>query len=60
MAVCEAQGLLVTSNTEDNTVSVYKLSRDIADGNDGLVLVSTLGGASSPLPMQFKFRAVSG
>jgi hypothetical protein len=64
MAVCPTLGLLVTSNTGDNTLSVFALPRTIgagagagAGGGAGcdLARVCTLGGAGSPAPMQFKF-----
>ncbi len=57
MAVCPTLGLLVTSN-RNNTLSVFALPRSIGAGagaGAGLALVCTLGGASSPAPMQFKF-----
>ncbi len=60
MAACPALGLLVTSNREDNSLSVFALPRSSGAGagagaGAGLALVCTLGGASSPAPMQFKF-----
>ncbi len=60
MAACPALGLLVTSNHNDNTLSVFALPRISGAGAGagagvGLALVCTLGGASSPAPMQFKF-----
>jgi hypothetical protein len=56
MAACPALGLLVTSNTKDNTLSVFALPHSSGAGaGAGLALVCTLGGASSPAPMQFKF-----
>ena len=58
MAACPALGLLVTSNTDYNTLSVFALPRSSGAGagaGAGLALVCTLGGASSPAPMQFKF-----
>jgi hypothetical protein len=60
MAACPALGLLVTSNHNDNTLSVFALPRSSGAGagagaGAGLALVCTLGGASSPAPMQFKF-----
>jgi hypothetical protein len=51
MAVCPNLGLLVTSNTSDNTLSVFTLPRSIGAGagvGASLALVCTLGGASSP------------
>jgi hypothetical protein len=61
MAACPALGLLVTSNKDDNTLSVFALPRSSGAGagagaGAGLALVCTLGGASSPAPMQFKFN----
>ena len=61
LAACPALGLLVTSNTNDNTLSVFALPRSSGAGagagaGAGLALVCTLGGASSPAPMQFKFN----
>ena len=58
MAACPALGLLVTSKFSDNTLSVFALPRSSGAGagaGAGLALVCTLGGASSPAPMQFKF-----
>ncbi len=58
LAVCPALGLLVTSSAAANTLSVFTLPPSIAagaEGRSGLVPVCTLGGASSPAPMQFKF-----
>jgi hypothetical protein len=60
LAACPALGLLVTSNHKDNTLSVFALARSSGAGagagaSAGLALVCTLGGASSPSPMQFKF-----
>ena len=59
MAVCPTLGLLVTSNTWDNTLTVFALSRSIGAGagagaGAGLARVCTLGGASSPASMQFR------
>ncbi len=61
LAACPALGLLVTSNFSDNTLSVFALPRSSGAGagagaGAGLALVCTLGGASSPAPMQFKFK----
>ncbi len=59
MAACTTLGLLVTSNAEDNTLSVFALPRSSGAGagaGAGLALVCTLGGASSPAPMRFKFK----
>jgi hypothetical protein len=61
MAACPALGLLVTSNHKDNTLSVFALPPSSGAGagagaGAGLALVCTLGGASSPSPMQFKFN----
>jgi hypothetical protein len=60
LAACPALGLLVTSNDNDNTLSVFALPRSSGAGagagaGAGLALVRTLGGASSPAPMRFKF-----
>jgi hypothetical protein len=56
MAVCPALGLLVTSDDDKNTLSVFVLPRSSGAGvGAGLALVCTLGGASSPAPLQFKF-----
>ncbi len=58
MAACPTLGLLVTSNSEDNTLTVFNLPQSLSTGlraGMGLVPVCTLGGASSPAPMQFKF-----
>jgi hypothetical protein len=58
MTVCPVLGLLVTSNSGDNTLSVFALPASIAAGagaGAGLVRVCTLGGDWSPAPMQFKF-----
>jgi hypothetical protein len=60
MAACPALGLLVTSDISDNnTLNVFALPRSSGAGagaGAGLALVCTLGGASSPAPMQFKFN----
>ena len=61
MAVCPALGLLVTSNHDDNTLSVFTLpgtgagASASAGTSAGMALVCTLGSASSPAPMQFRF-----
>ncbi len=60
VAVCPTLGLLVTSSHSGNTLSVFALPRSSgavagAGAGAGLSLVCTLGGASSPAPMQFKF-----
>jgi hypothetical protein len=58
MAACPTLGLLATSNTYAETLSVYTLpcsSGAGAGAGPGLALVCTLGGASSPAPMQFEF-----
>jgi hypothetical protein len=60
LAVCPAIGLLVTSNADDNTLSVFALppTEEIfarAGVDVGLALVCTLGGATSPAPMRFMF-----
>jgi hypothetical protein len=61
MAVCPALGLLVTSNHHDNNLSAFTLpgigagASASAGARAGLARVCTLGGASSPAPMQFKF-----
>jgi hypothetical protein len=63
MAVCTALGLLATSNREDNTLIVFALPSSldsISDAGAGLPLVCTLGGASSPTPMRFRFQDGSG
>jgi hypothetical protein len=61
MAACPVLGLLVTSSSDDNTLSVFALPHCSgvvagAGAGAGLALVCTLGGASSPAPMQFKFN----
>jgi hypothetical protein len=61
MAACPALGLLVTSNCSDNTLSVFALPRSSGAGagagaGAGLARVCTLGGDSSPAPMQFQFE----
>jgi hypothetical protein len=69
MAACPALGLLVTSNHNDNTLSVFALPRSSgvgggagagAGGGAGLARVCTLGGASSRAPMQFEFEDEDG
>jgi hypothetical protein len=66
LAVCPTLGLLATSNASDNTLSVFTLPRTGASyaagagTGAGLALVCTLGGASSPAPMQFRFSDYSG
>ncbi len=58
MAACPALGLLVTSDDDKNTLSVFDLSHNSGAGagaGAGLALVCTLGGAFSPAPMKFKF-----
>ena len=58
MAVCPALSLLVTSSHRDNTLSVFALPSTFATTSGtptGLALVCTLGGAGSPIPMQFTF-----
>jgi hypothetical protein len=61
LAACPALGLLVTSNFNDNTLRVFTLPRTgtsygaVAGTSASLALVCTLGGASSPAPMQFEF-----
>jgi hypothetical protein len=54
MAACPVLGLLVTSSHNHNTLNVFELQRSSGAGA-GPALVCTLGGASSPAPMQFKF-----
>ena len=61
MTVCPTLGLLVTSNLDDNTLTVLALPGCIKLGTDGgggvgLTRVCTLGGDWSPVPMQFKFQ----
>ena len=61
MAVCPTLGLLVTSNLDDNSLTVFALPGCIKPGTDGgggvgLTRVCTLGGDWSPAPMQFKFQ----
>jgi hypothetical protein len=59
MAACPALGLLVTSNHNDNTLSMFALPHSSGAGTGagaGLALVCTLGGAGSPAPMQFQFN----
>jgi hypothetical protein len=69
LAACPSLGLLVTSSGD--MLSVFKLpsrmpskmpSRMIRAraAGAGLALVCNLGGDSSPAPMQFKFREISG
>jgi hypothetical protein len=61
MAACPALGLLVTSNYMDNTLFVHAVpSSAFEHAGAGLALVCTLGGASSPAPMQFKFNDGNG
>jgi hypothetical protein len=65
MAACPALGLLVTSSTSDNTLSVFALPRSSGAGagagaSAGLAPVCTLGGASSPAPMRFDFKSGDG
>ena len=66
LAVCPALGLLVTSNSDDDTLSVFDLpARDTAfinrpGGDTGMQRVCTLGGPGSPLPLQFRFNYFSG
>ena len=58
VAVCPAVGLAVTSNSRDNTLTVFTLPQSISTPSvtdTGLALMYTLGGASSPAPMQFQF-----
>jgi hypothetical protein len=71
LAVCSTLGLLVTSNTIENTLRVFALpsgwpsTSDVvpigaprgagAGAGAGLALLCTLGGAGSPAPMQFQF-----
>ena len=73
LAVCATLGLLVTSDSEENSLSVFALPggfsmvRATADGASGagagsragLHLVGTLGGAGARAPMQFQFRDAS-
>ena len=61
VAACPSLGLLVTSDVEDNTLSVWSLpsGAETAVGS-GLALVCTLGGKGSPAPMQFKFSITYG
>ena len=55
MAVCPALGLLVTSDDEEDTLSVFTLPSSVCSTTGGAAsgpaLVCTLGGASSPAPM---------
>ncbi len=58
LAVCPTLGMLAVSENMANTLSVFALPRSSGAGagaGTGLVLVNTLGGASSPAPLQFKF-----
>ena len=60
MAACPALGLLVTSSFMGSNLSVFTLphSSDAGAGagtSAGMALVCTLGSASSPAPMQFRF-----
>ena len=53
MAVCPTLGLLVTSNTSDNTLSVFALARSISAGagaGSSLAIVCTLGGRLLAFP----------
>jgi hypothetical protein len=64
LAVCPALGLLVTSNKDTNTLSVWKLPSSRAGGGDGgarggFALVCTLGDAGSPVPLHFTFVVAS-
>ena len=64
VAACLALGLLVTSNSKDNTLSVFALPSSGAGAGAGagagLARVCTLGGPSSPAPMQFDFSSGDG
>jgi hypothetical protein len=58
MAVCPTLGLLVTSSTKGNTLSVFTLPDTGASSGAGagcLALVCTLGGVGSAAPMRFRF-----
>ena len=67
LAVCPPLGLLVTSDSDNNTLTVWSLpglddgggNGDSAGegGNSGLTCVCTLGGMGSPAPMQFSFSS---
>ena len=60
MAVCPILGLLVTSDDEEDTLTVLTLPSSVSSTTGGAAsgpaLVCTLGGASSPAPMQFEFN----
>ncbi len=67
LAACPSLGLLVTSDKDSNTLSVWSLpgggggdGSGGAGGGSGLARVCTLGGEGSPAPMQFKFGDGSG
>ena len=61
LAACPSLGLLVTSDCDSNTLSVWSIPSDgggVGTGAgcaSGLARVCTLGGEWSPAPMQFKF-----
>jgi hypothetical protein len=62
LAVCPTLGVLVTSQYDDDTLSVLALpsaplAAACASTGAGLALVCTLGGASSHAPMRFQFLA---
>ena len=61
VAACPSLGLLVTSDVNNNTLSVWSLPSGAGFGIvSGLVLQYTLGGKGSRAPMHFIFRWGSG
>jgi hypothetical protein len=54
LAACPSLGVLVTSDQDKNTLSVWSIPECGQGG--GLKLVCTLGGAESAAPMQFHFK----
>ena len=62
LAACPSLGLLVTSDNDSDTLSVWSIPGGCSEGAGtgggragGLARVCTLGGKGSPAPMQFKF-----
>jgi hypothetical protein len=55
LAACPSLGLLVTSEKDYNTLSVWGMPEGGVCDDGGLRLMFTLGGAGSVGPMQFKF-----
>jgi hypothetical protein len=65
LAVCPTLGLLATSSSVDNTLSVLTLPSTLPSNANryfvgGLTRVCILGGATSPAPMQFRFSGGGG